>query len=86
VYLLITGVHGNVFRNELVSKNPSLRKRVCHSFPTNGSTCHNIIVSEKYFEDIRSYLSLLKIFCKSKNIIETKNFFFLQESWHIKWE
>jgi hypothetical protein len=25
---LITHIHGNVFRNELVSKNPSLRKRV----------------------------------------------------------
>jgi hypothetical protein len=27
--LLITCTHGNVFRNELVSKNQSLRKRVC---------------------------------------------------------
>jgi predicted transcriptional regulator with HTH domain len=39
--LLITRIHGNVFRNELVSKNPSLRKRVCHSFLSNGYTRQN---------------------------------------------
>jgi hypothetical protein len=26
----------------VVFKNPSLRKRLCHSFPSNGSACHNI--------------------------------------------
>jgi hypothetical protein len=40
--LLKTWIHRNVFRNELVSKNPSVRKRVCHSFPGNGSACHNM--------------------------------------------
>jgi hypothetical protein len=43
--LLITRSHGNVFRNELVSKTPSPWKCVCHSFPSNGSTCHNIYMA-----------------------------------------
>jgi hypothetical protein len=30
-------IPGNVFRNKLVSKNPSLRKRVRHSLASNGS-------------------------------------------------
>jgi hypothetical protein len=37
------GIHGNVFRNQLLSKNQSLQKRV-NSFPSNGSTCHNIAI------------------------------------------
>jgi hypothetical protein len=38
--LLITRIHENVFRTELVSKNPSLRKRVCHLISSKGSTYH----------------------------------------------
>jgi hypothetical protein len=41
--LLITRIHGNMFHNELASMNPSLWQRVCHTFPSNGSTCHNML-------------------------------------------
>jgi hypothetical protein len=72
-------IQRNAFYNEFVSKNPSLQKRVCHSFPSNESTCHNIIIV-MYTNYVIYFINIS--FRVTENL--SRHSLFLMSSWMLR--